>query len=90
MMRRAARCTTPGALRREVPVLVRLEDGALAEGVVDLAFREDGASTWTVVDFKTDRELAGERARYEAQLRLYVDAISRATGEPAHGVLFAV
>jgi ATP-dependent exoDNAse (exonuclease V) beta subunit len=90
LMRRAARCASSGALRREVPVLVRLEDGALAEGVVDLAFRETDAPTWTVVDFKTDRELAGGRARYEAQLRLYAAAVSRATGEPVRGVLLAV
>lgn len=91
LLRRAARCTAPGALRREVPILVRLDGGALAEGVVDLAFREDvGSPAWTVVDFKTDRELAGARGRYETQLRLYVEAIARATGDPARGILLAV
>ncbi|HEX2485942.1 MAG TPA: PD-(D/E)XK nuclease family protein, partial [Myxococcota bacterium] len=70
--------------------LVRLDDGALAEGVVDLAFREDDGSTWTVVDFKTDREVAGGRGRYEAQLRLYAAAISCATGERARGVLLSL
>ena len=32
-------------------------DGVLAEGVVDLAFRE--GEEWWVVDFKTDRQLEG-------------------------------
>ena len=38
--------------------LLRREDGTLLEGVVDLAFREEGPdfAGWTVVDFKTDRE----------------------------------
>ena len=67
---------------------LRLEDGSLAEGVVDLAFREGGA--WTVVDFKTDRELAAGRAVYEAQVLLYVRAIAAATGESARGVLLRV
>jgi ATP-dependent exoDNAse (exonuclease V) beta subunit len=91
LLRRAACCTTSGSLRREVPILLRLEDGTLADGVVDLAFREeDGSPSWTVVDFKTDREIAGQRPRYEAQVRLYTTAVSRATGEPARGVLLAV
>ena len=41
LLRRAAGAT---ALRREAPVLLAMEDGTLAEGVVDLAFREDGCS----------------------------------------------
>ena len=88
LLRRAGRAAAEGGLRRETPVLLRLPDGVLAEGFVDLAFREDGV--WTVVDFKTDRELAGERTRYEAQVGLYVQAIAAATSEPARGVLLRV
>jgi ATP-dependent helicase/nuclease subunit A len=62
--------------------------GELIEGVVDLAFREDGA--WVVVDFKTDAEIAGRKARYETQVLLYVEAIRLATGDGARGVLLAV
>lgn len=73
--------------------MLRLGDGKLAEGVLDLAFRDsqqgEGAA-WTVVDFKTDRELAPRRAEYEAQVRLYVEAVTRATGEPARGVLLVI
>jgi ATP-dependent exoDNAse (exonuclease V) beta subunit len=80
-------------MRREVPVAHVLADGTIAEGVVDLAFREigaDGAGAWTVVDFKTDREMEGRRAIYEAQVRLYAEAISAATGERTEGVLLLV
>jgi len=74
-------------------MLLRLEDGALAEGVLDLAFREvdaRGASSWTVVDFKTDRELESSRARYTAQVALYAQAVQASTGETAQGVLLVV
>src|SRR5262249_33902661 len=58
IMRRAASVSAQN-LRRETPILFRRKDGALLEGVVDLAFREEMAdvTTWTVVDFKTDQEL---------------------------------
>jgi ATP-dependent exoDNAse (exonuclease V) beta subunit len=91
-MRRAAEVAKRGDLRRETPVLLRLDDGRLAEGVVDLAFREkgEGGARWTVVDFKTDREISGRRAEYEAQVAVYAEAIARATGEAARGVLLVV
>ena len=46
------------------------EDRRLVEGVVDLAFREKTAefTGWTVVDFKTDREVEKSRDRYAAQV----------------------
>ena len=86
LLRRAA---ASGALRRETPVLLQMEDGVLAEGVVDLAFREPGVG-WLIVDFKTDRELEARRDVYAAQVRLYADAVAKATGEPARGVLLVV
>ena len=92
LVRRAADAGSRGDLRRETPVTQVLDDGSIAEGIVDLAFREEegGTPTWTVVDFKTDAELKGLRARYEAQVRIYVDAIEAATGENAQGVLLSV
>ena len=86
---RARRADAHGACRRETPVTLTLEDGALVEGVVDLAFEEDG--TWTVVDYKTDRDIAtsGEE-QYRRQLALYASAIERATGAPAVGVLVRI
>jgi ATP-dependent exoDNAse (exonuclease V) beta subunit len=56
--------------------------------VLDLAFEEDGATT--VVDFKTDHELAAGESRYRAQVQQYVSAVTRATGRPAKGILFKV
>jgi ATP-dependent exoDNAse (exonuclease V) beta subunit len=89
LLLRAARAT---ALRRETPVMLKRSDGGLAEGVVDLAFREESPDgpRWTVVDFKTDREVADRRAEYEIQVGLYVDAVARATGESAEGMLLVV
>jgi ATP-dependent exoDNAse (exonuclease V) beta subunit len=85
LMARARRSTR---LRRETPVTWLQKDGLLIEGVLDLAFEEDGVTT--VVDFKTDHELAAGEARYRAQVQQYVAAVSRATARPAAGVLFKV
>jgi ATP-dependent exoDNAse (exonuclease V) beta subunit len=73
--------------RREEPLLHRLEDGTLLEGVVDLAFRD--ASGWTVVDFKTDAQ-PDSQPHYAAQLRLYCAAITAVTKLPARAALLAV
>ena len=88
LLRRAAAAQQRGELRRETPVWLRLADGSLAEGVVDLAFREAGV--WTVVDFKTDRDLEAHRAEHRTQVLLYAAAIAAATGETARGVLLAL
>ena len=86
---RARAADARGACRRETPVTDTLPDGTLIEGVVDLAFEESGE--WTVVDYKTDREIAAAGAdRYQRQVALYASAIARATGQPAHAVLVRV
>ena len=64
------------------------KDGTLIEGVLDLAFTEEGVTT--VVDFKTDHELAAGEARYRAQLQQYVSAVAAVTKGRAAGVLFRV
>ncbi|MGE0702705.1 MAG: 3'-5' exonuclease, partial [Vicinamibacterales bacterium] len=88
VLRRAARASRRGAARRETPVTCRMPDGTLLEGIVDLAFEEDGR--WTVVDYKTDRDVAGSEEEYRRQVALYAAAISQATGQPAQGVLVRV
>jgi len=92
LLRRAAESARRGECRRETQVLLPGRGGELIEGVVDLAFREGGpaGASWVVVDFKTDAEIAGKKARYETQVLLYVEAIRAATGEGARGVLLAV
>jgi ATP-dependent exoDNAse (exonuclease V) beta subunit len=89
LLLRARRAEARGSCRRETPVTLTLEDGTLVEGNVDLAFEEDGV--WTVVDYKTDREIAtaGE-AQYRRQLAAYASAITRATGAPATGILVRI
>jgi len=79
-------------VRRETPVLLKLENGTIAEGVVDLAFRESMGerAEWTVVDFKTDQEFSGEATRYSRQVKLYVEAVRVATALPARGIILVV
>ena len=84
------RAAAASELRREAPLAIVLEDGVLAEGVADLAFIEaeaDGQRLWTVVDYKTDAEIAGRLEEYRAQVAIYLRAIARATGTPARGVI---
>jgi len=81
-----------GEIRRETPVLFKLDDGSLVEGVVDLAFREDTDEFrgWTVVDFKTDREFGTASDQYSVQLCMYAEAVHRATGLSSRGILLVV
>jgi ATP-dependent helicase/nuclease subunit A len=90
-LRRAAASVGQGRLRREIPVLLRRDDGSLVEGAVDLAFYEDTSdfAGWTIVDFKTDRDV-GELAVYIAQVRIYLEAVSAATGSPARGIILVL
>ncbi len=66
-------------------------DGIAVHGSIDLAYQTAGQ--WYVVDFKTDRVVAGresERASaYLTQLGLYAGAVEEATGQrPDAGLLF--
>ena len=56
--------------------------------MVDAAFLED--SVRTVIDFKTDVEIAGRLDEYRRQVTLYAAAIARATGTAARGVLLQI
>jgi ATP-dependent exoDNAse (exonuclease V) beta subunit len=88
LLQRAAAAMASGNCRREVPVIMKLDDGMIVEGIVDVAFREDGSpSAWIVVDYKTDFEIAGRLEEYSNQVGLYALAISRATGRQAQGTL---
>jgi ATP-dependent helicase/nuclease subunit A len=70
---------------RELPVDLRLDNGQLLEGVIDLAFLE--LDRWVVVDFKTDTIAS---TRYERQLQWYVYALAKLTGRAATGHLLQV
>jgi ATP-dependent exoDNAse (exonuclease V) beta subunit len=43
-----------------------------------------------VIDFKTDRELAGALDRYRRQVQIYASAVAAATGRPARAVLMRI
>jgi ATP-dependent exoDNAse (exonuclease V) beta subunit len=89
VMSRARQAAIRGLCRRESPIVCTLDDGTLVEGVVDLAFEEQGQ--WIVVDFKTDRQIGADGIeRYRRQVALYASAIQRATGQPAHGMLVRI
>jgi ATP-dependent exoDNAse (exonuclease V) beta subunit len=86
---RARVAAARGVCRRESPVIYALDDGTLIEGFVDLAFEEAGK--WTVVDFKTDRQIGEDGIeRYRRQVAFYASAIQKATGKPTGGVLLRI
>jgi len=98
LMRRAAAAVISGKCRREVPVALKLDDGVMVEGVIDLAFQEQrphqgqgqtavAGSPWVVIDYKTDFEVKGRLEEYQNQVSLYALAISRATGLETRAVL---
>lgn len=60
-------------------------DGTLIDGIVDLAFHEDGE--WRIVDFKTDQEVEQALDAYLRQVQLYAMAVSKATDRPSQGIL---
>ena len=88
LLTRAHDAARLGRLRREAPVALLRPSGILVEGVVDLAFEDDDG--WTVVDFKTDADVADQLETYLRQVQLYAAAIARATGRPAEGVLLRI
>jgi ATP-dependent exoDNAse (exonuclease V) beta subunit len=90
-MRRAAVAASKGRCRREVPVAIKLQEGTIVEGIVDLAFQqEDKDNTWTVVDYKTDFEIKGRLEEYRNQVGLYALAVSRATAQRTCAVLLRI
>jgi ATP-dependent exoDNAse (exonuclease V) beta subunit len=58
------------------------------EGVLDVAFED--ADGWTVIDLKTDAEMAADVERYRRQAGLYLSAVARATGKRVTAVVMQV
>jgi ATP-dependent exoDNAse (exonuclease V) beta subunit len=69
---------------REWPMMVRLSDGRIVDGRIDLAW-SDG-TRWTVVDYKTDRR---EKRRI-GQVQAYGLAVARGTGMPVRCIVLEV
>jgi ATP-dependent exoDNAse (exonuclease V) beta subunit len=82
-----ARNAPADAVRRELPITLVADSGELVEGFVDLAFDENGGTT--LVDFKTDAEIAANLPKYARQLGAYGAALGRVTGRPIRLVLLA-
>jgi ATP-dependent exoDNAse (exonuclease V) beta subunit len=89
ILREAASAASRGDARREAPVLYRSGTGEWLEGVIDLAFRKS-SDAWTVVDFKTDRDISIGRETYERQVASYAVAVAAATEAKARGVILAL
>ena len=77
---------------REAPVSLRTDDGSgvpqMVDGQIDLAYETD--SGWMVIDFKTDIEIATAQDAYVRQVSTYLDAVRRATGRPATGLILKI
>lgn len=87
LMKRAAAAGKEGRCRREVMIALKLDEGLIVEGVVDLAFQEKTGDPWVVIDYKTDFEVKGRLEEYQKQVALYALAIARSTGLEARPVL---
>jgi ATP-dependent exoDNAse (exonuclease V) beta subunit len=70
--------------QRRLEGLIRDQGPDSIEGVVDLAFREEGG--WVIADYKTDRgtdpNSSSRLKAYRQQVDLYADAWTRLTGDP--------
>ncbi|HTW64231.1 MAG TPA: UvrD-helicase domain-containing protein [Bryobacteraceae bacterium] len=82
------RARKSGLCRRELPVFLKLQGNRILEGVIDLAFEENGC--WHIVDFKTDAEVGPNRKRYENQLRWYSLALARLNNAAVEAHLLSV
>jgi hypothetical protein len=71
-------------VRREYPIVCKLDDHRLLDGIIDLAFVDRGE--WVVVDFKTEDSLEA----YIPQVRWYAYALAKLTGKKARAVLLGV
>ena len=77
-----------GRCQRELPIIWRAPDGTMVEGTLDLVFEDDQGLT--VIDFKTDREVAADESRYRTQLAIYCRALQALRARDIRGVLMRV
>jgi ATP-dependent exoDNAse (exonuclease V) beta subunit len=88
LLRGAAAAARGGRCYRETPVTYRLDGRGLIEGQVDLAYW--AGEEFVIIDFKTDRAEGDLLEQYRRQVRLYADAIARATGRSTRAVLMQI
>jgi ATP-dependent exoDNAse (exonuclease V) beta subunit len=77
-----------GRCQRELPIIWRAPDGTMIEGTLDLVFEDE--SGLTVVDFKTDRQVAVDESRYRTQLTIYCRALEALRQRDVRGVLMRI
>jgi ATP-dependent exoDNAse (exonuclease V) beta subunit len=75
-------------VHREYPIMLKLDESKVLEGVIDLVFEGDGV--WNIIDFKTDADLASSRAHYRRQLQWYSLAISRLNKRQVRAYLLSI
>jgi ATP-dependent exoDNAse (exonuclease V) beta subunit len=75
-------------VRRELPIMLKLDGARVLEGVIDLAFEAE--DRWHIVDFKTDADLERNRARYTRQLEWYALAVARLNNSPVEAHLLSI
>src|SRR5262245_826579 len=73
------------SVHRELPIVVKTDDGKLLDAVIDLAFRDQAG--WVIVDFKTDMEDPQRAMRYRRQVGWYVRGLELITKEKPVGWL---
>jgi ATP-dependent exoDNAse (exonuclease V) beta subunit len=88
LLQRARKSAEDGRCYREMPVTWMAPDGMLVEGTIDLAFED--ADGITVLDFKTDRELATDLDHYRQQLAVYCRAMEQVRAVKVQGLLVRV
>jgi ATP-dependent helicase/nuclease subunit A len=82
------RARVAGRCYREYPLVLKLDDGRMLEGVLDLAFVEN--NQWVIVDFKTDANTSERRLQYERQLQWYGFALLELTKMPVRACLLQI
>ena len=88
LLDRARSAVTSGRFFREMPITWKAPDRSIVEGTIDLAFEDNDGLT--VLDFKTDRELATDLDRYRRQLTVYCRALAALRGRKPRGILLRV
>ncbi|HLK18774.1 MAG TPA: UvrD-helicase domain-containing protein [Bryobacteraceae bacterium] len=83
-----ARARSAMRVHREFPIVLKLEDQKVLEGIIDLAFVEKGV--WQIVDFKTDADLTANQTHYKRQLQWYAKAIAQLNNAPISAHLLSV
>ncbi len=77
-------------IQRELPFVVKLEQGTLLQGVIDCCFLDDDKKI-VVVDYKTDRNISIMLDTYKEQMLYYVKALNALTKyEVKEAALYAI